>query len=147
NPPGPQFVRLARLLMKLAPNFRLRSTVIPERIMSDPEEQQAVKEDALFHSQLSLRLGAGLLDSGRWALKHADKLRTAMLLSHGTRDCLTSPAASAEFARRAGELCQLAILEGQLHDPFRDVERAAVIARHVAFIRQLVPAKGGADDH
>ncbi len=136
EPLHPGFVSLARLLMRVAPNFKLRSQVVPERLMSDPVEQQVLRDDDLFHSQISLRLGAALIDSGAWALQHAQRVRTPLMLSHGTADSMTSHQASQEFSQRAGELCQLAIWDGHLHDPFRGLQRDEVIARFVSFIHQ-----------
>ena len=134
--PGWLFESVARMLLTVAPNFRLKSNVVAERLMSDREEQQEFYSDALFHSRLSLRLGAALLDSGRWMLDNAQKLQVPTLLVHGTNDYLTSHIASAEFAKRAAEICQLELYEGQLHDTFRDRERDRVIERFVEFIRQ-----------
>ncbi len=135
SPPSPLFVRLARVALWVAPNLTLKSTPVAERLMSDPEEQRLLREDQLFHSQLSLRLGAALLDSGAWMLQNAHRLKTRTLLSHGTSDYMTSPQASTEFAKRAGHQCELVILDGQLHDPFRDINRAVVIERFITFIR------------
>ncbi len=106
--------------------------------MSDPEEQAALEHDDLFHTQLSLRLGGALLDTGRWVLKNADKLAVPTLLSHGTQDCLTCPWASKEFSEKAGEICRLLLLPDQLHDPFRDLERKAVIEQFHAFLQPWV---------
>lgn len=138
TPVHPGFVRFARWLMRIAPHIRMRSEVVVERLMSDPVEQQMLRDDELFHSQLTLRLGAGLLDSGAWALAHAASLRTALLLSHGSHDYLTSYKASVEFARLAGSSCDLVGLEGELHDPFRSLQRDAILARYVDFIRGAI---------
>ena len=122
------------MLLLVAPNYRLHSEVKPERLMSDPVEQQALRDDELFHSQLSLRLGAGLLDSGAWALDKAHQLGVPTLLTHGTQDFLTCCKASEAFAARAGGKCQLEILEGSLHDPFRGLERKEVIKTFIEFV-------------
>ncbi len=135
--PGKLYRILARMLLVVAPNFRLQSEVIPERLMSDPAEQQALRDDDLFHSNLSLRLGAALLDSGSWALNHSNKLSVPTLLTHGTQDFLTCPKASANFAMGARGVCQLEILDGSLHDPFRGTERAEVIKKFVDFATQV----------
>ncbi len=134
-PPNRTFLQIARLVARVFPHFTLRSKVVAEHLMSDPVEQQMLRDDELFHSQLTLRLGAGLLDSGPWAIEHAQRLKTSLLLTHGTRDYRTSHKASAEFAERAGARCQLELLEGELHDPFRGLERERVISRFVQFIR------------
>ncbi|MEO8270890.1 MAG: lysophospholipase, partial [Aureliella sp.] len=138
TPVHPSFVRFARWLMHIAPNLKLRSDVVVERLMSDPEEQQKLRDDELFHSQMTLRLGAGLLDSGAWALKHAAQLQTALLLSHGSSDYLTSYRASLEFARLAGDSCELVAIDGELHDPFRSLQRDSILARYVEFIRGAI---------
>ncbi len=138
RPPSAGFVRLARIALWLAPNLKLRSKVVPERLMNDPTEQELLRSDELFHSQVTLRLGGALLDTGAWALNNAERLKTPMLLSHGTADTMTSPIASAEFARRAGDACRLEILEGFFHDPFRDLARQKAIDMYVAFIGESV---------
>lgn len=135
-PPSPTFLSAARIVSRVFPNFTLRSNVVAEHLMSDPVEQQMLRDDDLFHSQLTLRLGAGLFDSGPWAIEHADRLKTPLLITHGTRDYRTSHKASAEFAQRAGAGCQLKLLEGELHDPFRGLEREQVVATFIAFIRE-----------
>lgn len=142
TPVSPIVVRLARWLMRIAPNVKLHSQVVPERLMSDPEEQKMLREDELFHNQMTLRLGAGLVDSGRWALQHANQLRSPLLLSHGTSDYMTCCQASIEFARRAGEACELVVLEGELHDPFRSLQRDAIVARYVDFVHRAVRVAG-----
>ena len=128
--------QLGRLLLPLIPNYRLRSNTPVERIMDDPVEQQLFREDRLFHRRLSLRLGAALLDSGAWLLDNASRLNTPTLLSHGTVDYLTCPKASVEFAERAGADCQIALWQGQLHDPLRGTKKEQVIAAFVDFEKQ-----------
>ena len=105
--------------------------------MDDPVEIAEFNADPLFHSKLSLRLGAALIDSGRWALRHADRLSNPLLITHGTSDALTRFDASVEFARRAGALCQLEILPGALHDPFRCRDRQRVLGRYLEFLEGL----------
>ena len=137
HPPSWVFERFARMLLRVAPNFCLRSKVDPRRLMDDPEEQDEFEADPLFHSSLSLRLGAALLDSGRWALDHAEQLTVPTLLTHGDKDYRTSHTASEEFARRAGDGLDLRLLPGHLHDPFRDSGRDEVIGTYVSFMRDL----------
>ncbi|QDV25050.1 alpha/beta hydrolase [Aureliella helgolandensis] len=137
NPPSAAFERLARILLKCIPNYRLRSRVNPKHLMNSEVEQQAFREDRLFHAQLSLRLGAALIDSGRWSLEQAHTLSTPLLLTHGTADIRTCPEASQEFGRRGGPWCRVEILKDRLHDPFRDNERDEVIAMYNRFIREI----------
>ncbi|MFK7735983.1 MAG: lysophospholipase [Pirellulaceae bacterium] len=124
-----------RLVGKFAPNAKLKSNVRAETLMNDPEEQRQFYADDVFHSKLSLRLGAALLDSGGWLLNEADKLQVPTLLTHGTVDAKTSPEASEKFGQLAGDVCQFEKLEGELHDPFRSLGKDAVIKLFVDFVR------------
>lgn len=133
---------LLRGALHLVPNHQLKAFIIPERLMSDPSEQRALVEDQLFHNRLTLRLGAALLDSGRWLLAHAPRLAIPTLLVHGTSDYLTSHEASREFALAAGEACRLELLEGQLHDTFRDLERQRVLDLISEFVQQQTTSSG-----
>lgn len=134
--PGWLFEQVARTAMLFSPNYRLRSEVIAARLMSDPAEQEALIRDDLFHSQLSLRLAAGLIDSGRWAMVQAERLRTPTLLTHGSVDALTRPDASAEFAKRAFDLCRFVELPGMHHDTFRDLDKSRAIDVFLEFVAQ-----------
>ncbi len=142
NAPGPVFEFIARIAMKIAPNFQLRSRVFPERLMSDPAEQEAWRQDEVFHTRLSLRLGAALIDTGRWALDNAERLKMPVLLTHGDDDALTKPEASQEFARRASEYCEFKLWQNYLHDPFRCVGKEAIVDHWVSYFkRQIEGAK------
>ncbi|MCA9193516.1 MAG: lysophospholipase [Planctomycetales bacterium] len=124
----------ARILSKVVPNYCLKSDLRPERLMDDPKEQQELKCDKLFHNYLSLRLGAGLVDSGRWLLANSGYLNTQTLLCHGLQDDLTCPEASQEFAQNIPEICQLKLLPKQRHDPFRSLEKENVIESYAQFV-------------
>lgn len=135
--PGWLKQQLVRLLLRVKPNHQMQSVITPERLMSDPVEQQRLREDALFHNRLSLRLGASLIDSGRWLLKHAPSLSKPLLLSHADNDWLTCHESSIEFASLAGDRCELRIWPGMLHDPFRSLQKEQVIDAFVSFIDRV----------
>ncbi|GIX00763.1 MAG: hypothetical protein KatS3mg111_4095 [Pirellulaceae bacterium] len=135
-----------RLLRFIVPNLCLQSRVTPQRLMDDPVEIEEFQRDPLFHTRLSLRLAAALVDSGRWALHHAHLLRTPALLTHGTADRITSCEASIQFAARAGAYCQLELLPGVLHDPFRCSVRPRVVQRYIDFLQSSIPDEPN-DDH
>ncbi|GAB5406112.1 MAG: alpha/beta hydrolase [Aureliella sp.] len=138
--PGPIAEFLLRSWCWLRPRSSMKSTVIAERLMSDRAEIESFEKDELFHSTLSLKLGAALIDSGRWALGNAHNLSVPMLVAHGDTDVLTCPDASKEFAERAGESCELKIWEGFLHDPFRCEGGDKVVASFVDFARRQLDA-------
>ena len=138
RPIGWLFAQLVRTLAKVLPNHRLKSEVRAERLMDDPVEQQLFESDELFHTYLSLRLAVGLVDSGSWLIESNRQLETPTLLMHSAEDVLTDPLASEQFAKKAGSLCEFQLLEGHLHDSFRDRKKDAVIDSMRDFIRLRV---------
>lgn len=130
HPPGPLFMKVARMLKLIAPHWRLKAPVRKELLSHLNTEQVAYEDDHLMHRRVSLRLGAGLIDSGLWILGHADQLKTPCLIVHGTEDCVTDPHASDEFAasaKRVGSPVVLRSYPGMLHDLHRDEGKEQVI--------------------
>jgi acylglycerol lipase len=128
QPPSHAFLWFARRLAKVLPNYRLKAPVELTDCTRDAGQLELMRQDQLFHRQLSLRLGAALIDSGQWALEHAAQLRTPVLLMHSAQDKITSAAASAEFAKSCAEFCELRLLPDQLHDVHRDLGSEKVLA-------------------
>lgn len=130
HPPGPLFMKIARLLKMIAPHWQLKAPVRKELLSHLNSEQIAYEVDRLMHRRVSLRLGAGLIDSGMWILEHAAQVRLPCLVLHGTEDRITAPAASQEFAQQAtqaGAPVQLLTYFGMLHDLHRDQGKDRVI--------------------
>ena len=131
HPPGPLFMKIARMLKMIAPHWRLKAPVRKELLSHLNSEQVAYEVDRLMHRRVSLRLGAALIDSGLWIIEHASQVRLPCLVLHGTEDRVTSPAASQEFAQRAtaaGSPVQLLTYFGMLHDLHRDQGKERVIS-------------------
>ena len=125
--PSKAFLWLARRLATVMPNYQLKAPIDYADCTRDEAQRAQMSSDQLFHKQLSLRLGAALIDSGHWALDHAKQLRTPVLLLHSERDKITSAAASTEFAERCAKFCELRLLPDQLHDVHRDLGSEAVL--------------------
>jgi alpha-beta hydrolase superfamily lysophospholipase len=128
---------LARSVLRIAPNYTLAAGTETKQLMDDPQEQQILDNDPLFHRRISLRLGAALIDSGKWAIQNAHSPSIPMLVSHGLKDRITLPNASLQFAGRAGKHCQLKLLEDHLHESFRDQRRHEVIQLYIDFLHSL----------
>lgn len=125
--PSPQFLRVGRNLARWIPHWCLRAAVNANLLTRDLDEQQAYLDDRLVHRQVSLRLGFSLVDSGQWALDHADSLRIPTYLLHGLDDQLTSPRASELFASRNPEFVELQLWPGLRHDLHSEPEWTRVL--------------------
>ena len=128
QPPSNTFLWFAHCLAMVLPNYRLKAPINFSDCTRDAGQLELMRQDQLFHRQLSLRLGAALIDSGQWALEHAAQLRTPVLLMHGEQDKITSSAASTEFARCCEKICELKLLPDLLHDIHRDLGSQKVLA-------------------
>lgn len=136
HPPGPLTIRIARVLNRIAPHYRLKAPVRKEYLSHIVSETEAYERDTLVHRRVSLRLGAGLIDSGIWAIANANLLRQPCLVMHGDEDRITDPEASKQFvaaAAASGAACQIEVYPGMLHDLHRDEGREQVIARITQF--------------
>ena len=91
HPMRESFMRIGRKLSHWLPHIRFRAPVDVQQLTRDVHSQRAYMEDRLVHRQVSLRLGTALVDSGLWALTHAEELSVPALLIHGMNDQLTSP--------------------------------------------------------
>lgn len=130
QPPPAWFVRIARILAKAFPNLRIGAPIKAEYLSRIENEQQAFLNDPWMHQQVSLRLGAALLDSGQWAIDHASSLSVPILLIHGEDDKICCPKASANFAQRT-QRCELMTWPEMRHEPHHDLD-AEIIFRIVS---------------
>jgi alpha-beta hydrolase superfamily lysophospholipase len=128
---------VARCALRLVPHLRVGTGIRAEWLTDDVQQQDQVNRDPLYHRRVSLGLGAALIDSGRWAIEHADRLTVPTLIIHGTEDFLTLPAGSSDFARRAGKSCRLELLSDHRHETFRDVDRQPVIDLILNFLNSF----------
>jgi len=118
---------LGRVMNRIGPRFSLQGRIDPQDLSHDPSAIRLLEQDPLVHRRVSARLGTAMLDTGQWALDNAGGLALPTLLMHGSADPVTSPDASAEFARRAGDKCAFRVWEGLYHELHWETKRDAVI--------------------
>ncbi|MBX3420007.1 MAG: lysophospholipase [Pirellulaceae bacterium] len=126
---------LARMAARVFPNACLSTGFKVSDLNDDPVAQDQVSRDPLYHRRISLRLGAALIDSGRWAMEHASRLAIPLLITHANDDRLTLAEGSAQFAAAAGTNCQFHRLQNHRHETFRDLGKRPVIQMFVQFLQ------------
>jgi len=126
--PREQIMNAGRWLAQRFPNLRLPAPVQVDKLSQDRRAQDAYLRDPWVHRSMSLRLAASLIDSGLWAIEHADRLRVPMLLMHGSDDTLTCPRGTQEFAERAGGIATHRGWQGCRHDLHDEPQREQVFA-------------------
>jgi len=127
-PPPAGKLALARVLRRLWPSLTLQSGLDAAAISRDGEVVAAYLNDPLVHDRLSVSLGLGMLEAGKWALDRAPALRVPCLIMHGNGDRLCLSRASELFSLRAGALSTLKIWPGLYHELHNEPEKEEVFA-------------------
>jgi len=134
--PRPHYLKVGRWLEKRWPNLRVSAPVDVRQLCSDPIGQDAYRRDPYVHRKMSLRLGNALLESGEWALEHADQLNQPCLLMHGSDDTLTCPIATEEMARRMGRNASMKLWPNARHDLHFEIQRESVFTYLISWMKE-----------
>jgi acylglycerol lipase len=144
---------IARSGLALFPDLCVGTGIRTEWLTDNPEEQKLVNADPLYHRRVSLRLGAALIDNGRWAIQNASQLTVPTLIIHGLDDRLTLPSGSQAFAQqcqqssRSQQYCRLELLANHQHETFRDLNGQSAIDLIDEFWESVVTAETCSNDH
>lgn len=126
DPPWWKFL-LGRTVGRVVPSLMVPTDLDVRTLTSDPQKKEEFVNDELISKRISVGLGVGMIDSGAWLLENAERLKHPTFLMHGDSDLVTSHQASAEFARRAGDVCQFQSWPGMLHELHNEIGREKVL--------------------
>ena len=134
NPQPAIKLALGRLTQNLVPKLSLPSGLIADHISRDPEEVKKYKNDPLVHDKISAKMGISLVDSGAYAIENANKIKVPTLVLHGKGDEITSPKASAEFAKNAVSIVQIELFDKLYHEIHNEPEKQLVFDSIIKFL-------------
>ncbi len=132
--PPPLQITLVKVMNNIAPGFTQKAPMETAALSHDQKIVDAYNNDPLVHSKISPRLFISIYESGLWALDHAGEFSVPLLLMHGTADRVTSSAASAEFAKRAGKTVTWLPWEGFYHEIHNELEKAEVLKTMISWL-------------
>jgi alpha-beta hydrolase superfamily lysophospholipase len=124
-------VLLARIMVNIYPGFTEKADLDSDGISRDKEEVRKYNADPFNHGKITAGMFFGFFNAGKWALQHAQELKTPLLLMHGTADRLTSYEGTKEFAAKAPQnLVTLKLWDGFYHELHNEPEpdRSTVMA-------------------
>ena len=120
---------LARILNRIWPRFSLNIRLDTSNFSRDPAAVEAFKNDPLFHTRGTARLGMEVRNVVEWIYAHSDKLRLPLLIIHGTDDKIASPDGSREYFQNVTfDDKELREYEGGYHKLFNDIIKEQVLA-------------------
>ncbi len=132
--PPPLQITLVKVMNNIAPGSTQKAPVDTAALSHDQKTVDAYNNDPLVHSKISPRLFISIYESGLWALDHAGEFSIPLLLMHGAADRVTSSAASAEFAKRAGKIVTWHPWEGFYHEIHNEPEKAEVLKTMISWL-------------
>jgi alpha-beta hydrolase superfamily lysophospholipase len=115
-------LKLAAILKSIAPKFTQSSGLVVSHMSRDQDAVSKYKNDPLNHGKISISLIHEAFSAAANALKNADRLKTPLLLMHGSDDQICSPEGSREFASKT-KLAELKIWDGGFHELHNDFYR------------------------
>ena len=134
NPQPAIKLALGRLTQNLVPKLSLPSGLNADHISRDSEEVRKYKNDPLVHDKISAKMGISMIDAGVYALENANKISVPTLLLHGKGDEITSPKASAEFAKNAVSIVQIELFDKLYHEIHNEPEKQLVFDSIIKFL-------------
>ena len=99
----PPKIKLAvgKLLQKIAPSITMGNELNANDISRDTTEVQKYIDDPLVHSKISPNFSLTFIETGKWAIENASKLKIPMLLLHGIADKIINYKGTEEFANNS----------------------------------------------
>jgi len=118
---------LGKILQKLAPSITMLNELNPNDISRIPAEVEAYISDPLVHNKISPNYSIKFIETGAWALEHADDLKVPTLLLHGTGDKIIDYKATKEFSKNSNGMAEIKLFEGGYHELHNDLCRDEMI--------------------
>ncbi len=119
----------ARVLLRVKPDFAVKTALDGGTISRDPAEVQRYRRDPLVHATGTPRLEQAIRTAIVWTQAHAADLRLPLLLYHGVADRLVPIRGSRTFFD-AVTIADKTWIEyvGGFHESHNDLDRATVFA-------------------
>lgn len=134
----PKFqLMLAKLMIKIKPDFQDRTRLNAGLISRDKNEVEKYKNDSLVHDYITPAFFFNVTQAGEYALRHAAQINIPVFLAHGTNDGLTSYAASEEFSKNAAEVkLKFLAFNDAYHELHNDWVKQELFDAEVSWINQ-----------
>jgi alpha-beta hydrolase superfamily lysophospholipase len=145
DPPKIKLI-MASAMKHLLPGLIQPTGLNADYLSHDKDVVVKYKNDPLVHGKISVRLFCESLASARYSLDHASELKTPVLLLHGSKDMITSPEGSREFAGKT-KMVELKIWEGGYHELHNEPFKDEVFRYIMDWIKDKMILLNGTQDH
>jgi len=136
KPLSPVLDILAKILGKISPKIVTRAKLDADDLSREQTAAHGQTGDDVFHNRMSIRLYAGAVAAGAYALEHADRIPIPTLVLGAGADKILSTAAIRGFAERAGEHVTYMEYPDAYHCIHRDTAGAQALADVLEFLKE-----------
>lgn len=130
-------VGLGKLMKNIVPTLSLPTGLEVEAISRDETVVKDYIKDKLNHDKVSSIMGIEMIETGQYALDHANEIALPTLIFHGSADRLTSFEASKEFASKIKNATFIPY-EGLYHETHHEPEKATVLKNMLDWCNQQI---------
>jgi len=129
--------KMGILASHFIPSFLMHNGLDLDKLCHDPQVVEDYKKDPLNHEYVSLSLGAILLGFDKVLIENAPRLKTPVLLIHGSDDVFTNPEGSKMFFENVQiKDKKIMIEEGLYHEIHQEPQKDEILARVVQWFRE-----------
>jgi len=119
---------IGKLLYKIAPGLTMSNELDANDISRIPEEVLAYVNNPLVHDKISPNYSIKFIETGQWALNHAQDLQVNTLLLHGTGDKIIDHKATKEFADKSNGKASIKLFKDGYHELHNDLCRDEMLS-------------------
>lgn len=132
-------VGLGKMMRNLFPGFTQSNGLDVNKLSRDRAVVEAYQKDPLVHDRLTASTGIGMLEAAARLDAFSGHIKLPLLVMHGSKDGITSAAASSDFAKRVSGPVSCKIWDGLYHEIHNEPEQEAVFAYCWQWIQSLLP--------
>jgi len=132
------FETIGSLLSVIIPNVTVPSDLHSSHISSINTEVEKYEKDPLNHGRISFRLFDQITKKGKLAIENSKEINVPTILFHGTDDMITSPLASAKFAKANTDYIKFKEWPKGFHELHNDFCRDDVVGEIIEWIKTKV---------
>lgn len=128
---------IGKFLQKIAPAITMGNELDANDISREKTEVDKYINDPLVHNKISPNFSITFIETGKWAIKNADKLKISMIIFHGTDDKIIDYKGSEEFVNNT-EKASLKLYKGGYHELQNDLCKVEMITDVINWLKAQV---------
>lgn len=118
---------LGKMMRGILPGFTQSNGLDVQQLSRDPQVVKDYQADPLVHDRLTASTGISMLEAAAELDAFTGEFPVPLLLMHGSKDGITSPDGTHDFAERVYGNIQLKIWDGLYHEIHNEPEQEEVL--------------------